>query len=141
MQSTEQVLARWRAGGGKVTPQRLFLLRALEHAKTHPTAEDLYDVVRTDLPTLSVATVYKTLAELVELGEVQPIETGDGRTRYDPNMEPHAHLLCLRCGKLADVEESVVRVKAPLELDGFLVTGKRVVLEGYCRSCRAHGLS
>jgi Fe2+ or Zn2+ uptake regulation protein len=141
MQSTERVLARWRAGGGKVTPQRLFLLRALEHAETHPTAEDLYAAVRADLPTLSLATVYKTLAELVALGEVQPIVTGDGRTRYDPHMEPHAHVLCRRCGKLADVAESVVRIAAPMELDGFLVTGKRVVLEGYCRSCRAIGRS
>src|SRR5579859_1332045 len=98
MRDAAALVARLRAAGGKITPQRLFLFRALEHAHRHPSAEDLYEEVRAELPMLSLGTVYKTLAELVDLGEVQTVETGDGRARYDPNTEPHAHLLCRVCG-------------------------------------------
>lgn len=137
MKTSADLIARLRAAGGKLTPQRLFLFRALEHADTHPTAEALYEEVRADLPTLSLGTVYKTLSELVELGEVQTVDTGDGPARYDPNTEPHAHLLCRRCGRLDDAAQEVVTVEAPAEVDGFLITGRRVVLEGYCGNCRS----
>lgn len=136
MRSSEDLVVRLRAAGGKVTPQRLFLFRALEHADTHPTAEDLYEEVRADLPTLSLGTVYKTLSELVDLGEIETVETGDGRARFDPNTEPHAHLLCRGCNRLEDAAEDIVAIQAPAEIGGFLVTGRRVVLEGYCSQCR-----
>lgn len=139
VRSTEQLMARVRAKGGKVTPQRLYLYRALEHAAEHPTAEDLYEQVRIELPTLSLGTVYKTLAELVELGEVQTVEAGDGRTHYDPNTAPHAHSICRRCGRLADVAAEAVRVEPPAQVGGFVVTGYRVMLDGYCAACRPRG--
>ena len=135
MKSAAQLVARLRAEGGKVTPQRLYLFRALEHAATHPTAEELYAAVRADLPTLSLGTVYKTLGELVELGEVQTVECRDGRARFDPNTEPHAHLICRGCGRIEDAAAEVVQVEAPADVGGFHVTGRRVVLEGYCRRC------
>ena len=131
MRSTEQLMSRLRARGGKVTPQRLYLFRALEHAAQHPTAEDLYDEVRAELPTLSLGTVYKTLAELVELGEVQTVETGDGRAHYDPNTAPHAHSICRQCGLLEDVAAEAVHVEPPAQVGGFVVTGYRVMLDGY----------
>jgi Fur family transcriptional regulator, peroxide stress response regulator len=136
MKTSQDLVTRLRAAGGKLTPQRLFLFRALEHAHNHPSAEDLYAEVRADLPTLSLGTVYKTLSELVDLGEVQTVETGDGRAHYDPNTEPHAHLHCRRCGRLDDASLDIVSVQAPSEVGGFLVTGQRVVLEGYCQHCR-----
>jgi Fe2+ or Zn2+ uptake regulation protein len=136
VKTSQDLIARLRAAGGKLTPQRLFLFRALEHAHCHPSAEELYEEVRADLPTLSLGTVYKTLSELVELGEVQTVETGDGRAHYDPNTEPHAHLHCRRCGRLADASLDLVTIDAPVEVGGFLITGRRVVLEGYCRDCR-----
>lgn len=136
MKTSQDLIARLRAAGGKLTPQRLFLFRALEHAHSHPSAEDLYEEVRADLPTLSLGTVYKTLSELVGLGEVQTVETGDGRMHYDPNTEPHAHLHCRRCGRLDDVSLDVVTIAAPVEVGGFIITGQRVVLEGFCRNCR-----
>jgi Fur family transcriptional regulator, peroxide stress response regulator len=136
VKTSQDLVTRLRAAGGKLTPQRLFLFRALEHAHSHPSAEDLYAEVRADLPTLSLGTVYKTLSELVDLGEVQTVETGDGRAHYDLNTEPHAHLHCRRCGRLDDASFDIVSVRAPSEVGGFLVTGQRVVLEGYCRNCR-----
>jgi len=135
VKTSQDLITRLRAAGGKLTPQRFFLFRALEHAQSHPSAEELYEEVRADLPSLSLGTVYKTLSELVELGELQTVETGDGRAHYDPNTEPHAHLHCRRCGRLEDASLDVVTVEAPTEVGGFLITGRRVVLEGYCRSC------
>ncbi|MCL4545712.1 MAG: transcriptional repressor [Chloroflexi bacterium] len=136
MKTTQQLVERLRSSGGKVTPQRLFLFRALEENKSHPTAEELYEAVRAELPTLSLGTVYKILGELVEIGEVRTLESGDGLTRYDPNTDPHEHLQCRRCGRLLDVNTDIVSVTAPIEVDGFLVTGHRVILEGFCSTCR-----
>ncbi|MGI8916910.1 MAG: Fur family transcriptional regulator [Chloroflexota bacterium] len=135
MKTSQDLITRLRAAGGKLTPQRFFLFRALEHAQSHPSAEELFEEVRADLPSLSLGTVYKTLSELVELGELQTVETGDGRAHYDPNTEPHAHLHCRRCGRLEDASLDVVTVEAPAEVGGFLITGRRVVLEGFCRGC------
>lgn len=135
MHSVEELAAHLRAAGGKLTAQRLFLFRALEGATNHPTAEELYEQVRQELPTLSLATVYKTLAELVELSEVRTVEAGDGRMRFDPNTTPHAHYVCRACGRLMDGPAEPVQ-SFPRVLDGFLVLERRVTLEGYCASCR-----
>ncbi len=136
MRSAEQLAGRLRAAGGKLTPQRLFLFRALEGTTAHPTAEDLHEQVRADLPMLSLATVYKTLSELVGLGELRLVKSGDGRAHYDPNTEPHAHLVCRACGKLEDAPAGLVTVRVSPEMGDFLVTDRRVTLEGYCAACR-----
>ncbi|MCL4541498.1 MAG: transcriptional repressor, partial [Chloroflexi bacterium] len=73
MKSIQDLIERLRATGGKVTPQRLFLFRVLGSATNHPTAEELYETLRHELPTLSLGTVYKILNELVELGELDTV--------------------------------------------------------------------
>lgn len=137
MRSAEDLSAALRAAGGKLTPQRLFLFRALEGNTSHPTAEELFERVRAELPTLSLGTVYKTLAELVDLNELRPVEVGDGRTRFDPNTAPHAHQLCRECGRLEDVPIDPFPMTFPMEQDGFLVVSRLVTFEGYCPTCRA----
>jgi Fur family peroxide stress response transcriptional regulator len=91
--------------GCRITPQRLAIVRALVEAPNHPSAEDLFARVRETCPTTSLATVYKTLDTLKEMGEVLELEFRDGSNRYDGvRPEAHPHLVCTRCGKIEDLE-------------------------------------
>jgi len=118
--------------GLKVTPQRQLVAEALEGNDTHPTAEDLYRKVTKIAPTISVATVYKTLNELVKIGIIQRLDIGDGRAHFDPDITPHNHFVCIKCGKIYDisVEEEVK------ELPDFEVLRVQTIYYGYCRKCK-----
>src|ERR1700755_83692 len=96
--ATDQDAARaLRDAGLKATPQRLAILRSLASDETHPTAQELYERLSTDIPGLSVATVYNTLSALTRIGHCTPLELG-GPLRFDPNVDPHDHAVCERCG-------------------------------------------
>jgi Fur family peroxide stress response transcriptional regulator len=104
----------------------------------HPTADEVFLAVRHDLPGISLATVYKSLETLVGCGLAVKLTYGDGSARYDGRTDPHHHARCLACGKVTDIEGSLpgpelyaLRERA----DGFLVTGYRLELSGYCPSC------
>jgi Fur family peroxide stress response transcriptional regulator len=86
----------------KATPQRISVLKALgEH--THPTIDELFEKVREEHPTVSLATVYKNLNTLKEEGLVAEINTPNGKMRYDIFSMPHIHVVCANCGKIEDV--------------------------------------
>src|SRR5262249_48403634 len=94
----EQMLAGLRAAGLKLTPQRLAIVRELAGDESHPTAQELWDRLRPALPTMSFATVYNPLAALPPAGLCAARSLPPGSGRFDPNMEPHAHLVCDACG-------------------------------------------
>src|SRR5215212_5164854 len=96
---------RLAEAGHRITPQRLYILEALVSDASHPTAEEIYARVRPSCPTTSLATVYKTLEMLKELGEVLELEFSDGSNHYD-GLHPaaHPHVLCQRYGRIEDVE-------------------------------------
>lgn len=87
----------------KATPQRISVLKELGK-KTHPTIDDLYDALRKENPSMSLATVYKNLATLKEKGIVIEVNTAEGKMRYDIYSKPHIHLICQRCGAIEDVD-------------------------------------
>ncbi len=87
----------------RLTHQRLEILRLLSGAKDHPSAEDLYEQLRPTLPTLSLDTVYRTLAALEAAGELARLQI-DTRARFDPNPHPHCHFVCIRCRRILDFE-------------------------------------
>src|SRR5437868_14962876 len=109
------------AHGGKVTSQRLIIWRTLADDKTHPTAEAIYQRVKPSLPSLSLATLYSILNELVEWGELRRFDAGDGSIHFDPDTSPHAELICLRCHKVRDVPASRPLRPHRRDLDGFRV--------------------
>lgn len=104
----------------------------------HLTAEAVHAAAQAVLPEISLATVYNTLNELVDMGEVLEISAGDGPKRYDPNIAiAHQHLLCMRCGALRDV---VPKGEAGLTLPadqqyGFQVVGVDIMFRGLCPAC------
>ena len=83
----------------KLTPQRLAVYNYLINTTAHPSADTIYTDIHVQYPTMSLATVYKALKTLVEVGLIQEINVGEGNFRYDANSLPHPHLQCLKCGK------------------------------------------
>lgn len=97
------MLERVRASGLKLTPQRMAIVREIASDPTHPTAQELFERLRSGLPTMSFATVYNTLDTLAEAGLCAALSLAPGASRFDPNMAPHHHAVCDRCGLVRDV--------------------------------------
>src|SRR5579862_8433532 len=130
-----------RANGRKVTPQRQSIFRALEGNDGHPSAEMVYDSVRKEMETISLKTVYQTLNDLAELGEIAALDLGTGAVRFDPNVErPHHHLVCRSCGKVRDVFVAFSGLELPAaHAHGYDVGSAEVVFRGTCAECRSAG--
>ena len=137
MQSVEALTEQFRAQGRKVTPQRQTIFRVLAASTVHPTAESVYAAVRAELPTISLRTVYQTLNDLAEMGELHALDLGTGSTRFDPNLDPHHHLVCDVCGRVEDLHAEFPGVAAPAsaEAAGFEVTSTEIVFRGRCARC------
>lgn len=130
-----------RAAGLAVTPQRLAIFRRLAATDRHPSAEELHATVRRELPTLSLATVYKTLDALADIGAVRPVSRLGARGRWDANLTPHHHLVCTECGTVTDVMErrldAAARPAAAVAArHGFAAAGHAVEIFGRCAACR-----
>lgn len=125
--------------GHRITPQRLCILEALVDSNRHPTAEDIFARVRKVSPTTSLATVYKTIETLKEMGEVQELEFGDGRYHYDGvDPVPHPHVVCTACGRIEDVLIAGVHTLQSQagQASGFKITSQRLDFYGLCGPCR-----
>ncbi len=94
----------------KYSKQREAIKEKLIGRTDHPTAETLYAELKAELPNLSVATVYRNLSQLVEWGEIHRI-VAEGATRFDPNVCPHSHFFCRKCGAVLDMQgdEDILR--------------------------------
>ncbi len=122
--------------GFKRTPQRLAILDYLEGNTLHPSAEDVYRAVTKKYFSLSFATVYNTLNTLAQSGAVRELNLDPERKRYDPNTEPHHHLICVTCKKVIDVFEDVP-VGIPKRIEKkFSIFGNHVEFYGRCSHCR-----
>lgn len=123
-----------------MTAQRRVVAEVLAGEHIHLTADAVYVRAQERLPEISLATVYNTLNELVGMGEVLEIATGDGPKRYDPNTTAaHHHLYCVECGTLRDVNPTgVERLVLPAsEQHGFELIDTDIVFRGRCPDCRA----
>ena len=138
VKTPDQLTDRFRAEGLKVTPQRQAVFRVLHDNQVHPSAEAVHAAVVRDLPTVSLRTVYQTLNDLTDMGELGHLHVGTGSTRFDPNIEPHHHLVCESCGRVSDVPADFPEVMVPSGADeGFTVTRTEIVFRGVCASCAA----
>jgi Fe2+ or Zn2+ uptake regulation protein len=133
MRSPEDLTVAFRAAGLKVTPQRQLLFRLLHNNNSHPTADSLFNVASELMPGISLRTVYQTLTDLAEMGELQSIEVGSGSMRFDPNISDHHHAVCDNCGAVHDVY--VNRAPELRGLDDFSVSDARIVYRGLCGAC------
>jgi len=133
------LIDRLKQKGHRITPQRVAILQALMDNPGHPTVEQVYDAVRLRFPMTSLATVYKTLAMMKAEQEVVELGFG-GTSRFDAARPyAHAHLICGRCGTIADLDEAgVPEIPTSLGAEhGFKVIHGRVDYHGLCPDCQA----
>jgi Fe2+ or Zn2+ uptake regulation protein len=138
MLSVNSLCERLHKEGKKVTPQRRLIYTALQENQTHPRAEDIYEQVRAIMPDISLATVYKTLRELVEMGEVLEIKYGGEQSRFDPLNIPHNHLVCMQCNRIDNVLQyfSIPEPDAT-ENPGYQIRQTEIIYWGVCSACSA----
>ena len=123
----------------RITPQRLAILRVLASSEGHPSVEGIHEQVKVDFPTTSLATVYKNLIILKEIGEVLEIGFSDGSNRYDGNKPyPHPHLICTKCKTIIDPDlASLSNMTRELARDtGFKIVTHRLDFFGICPECQ-----
>lgn len=124
--------------GFRLTPQRLAIVTALVSSEAHPTADQIYNEIQSEYPTMSLATVYKTLDTLKDLGEVLELQFGAEKARYDGRTpDPHIHLMCRNCGKIQDLiaDPVIPEAIAAMKSVGFQMEGYRFDLFGLCGEC------
>lgn len=131
-----RIAQRLRDHGYRVTPQRMAIVEAL-YTSSHPTAEEIHRQIRERFPMVSLATVYKTLRMLVDLGIARDVRVGE-RNRFDGNIQPHAHLICVRCGQIADlpIDPKDAVPADRIEAQGFQVLWYDLEIYGVCRQCQ-----
>ncbi|MFW6011321.1 MAG: Fur family transcriptional regulator [Desulfosalsimonas sp.] len=124
------------------TKQRKLILECLRRTKSHPTAVEVYDCARKDLPSISLGTVYRNLDQLRSHGLAKRIDTCGDSKRFDATVEDHVHIICTVCGKVRDAEtgpgispQSLVNPESTAG-SGFKITGARIDILGICPECR-----
>jgi Fe2+ or Zn2+ uptake regulation protein len=139
--SEQDLAAALRAGGGRVTPQRLHVFRTLRRLDKHASAEEVARAVSADLPGVSVPTVYAALETLADLGFARRVTVAKGATLYDPHVDDHHHIVCTRCGKVEDFETPVETDRAlrVARAKGFAPARVELLVTGLCSDCAARG--
>ncbi|MCA9588782.1 MAG: transcriptional repressor [Myxococcales bacterium] len=131
-----------KGAGLKLTPQRIAIIRVFADDPSHPTAQDLFERLRGDFPTMSFATVYNTLDALASRGLSGELNLG-GAARFDPNTDTHHHAVCDACGAVVDIPADPV---APAQASqvrratgGFVVEREERTYHGLCERCARSG--
>ena len=122
----------------RMTRQRQVILEALRKVGSHPTAGEVYDMVRRRLPRVSLGTVYRNLEMLSECGMIQKLELGGAQRRFDGNARDHYHVRCIHCGRLEDAPvEPVAAVESALRrVSDYEIIGHRLEFIGLCPRCK-----
>ena len=138
MQTLDTMIALLREHDLKITPQRRMILKLLAGENGHPTAEDIYQQVSAVMPTVSRATVYNTLHELVALGVLNEVQDlSENRLRYDTHTGIHHHLFCTRCHTLVDLHHDFEMLHlTPEEAAGYKILKHQVTFYGLCPECQ-----
>jgi Fur family transcriptional regulator, peroxide stress response regulator len=139
-QRLEDFARRCRAGGLAVTPQRIAIIEALLDSTEHPRAEEIFAIVRRRHPHISLATVHRTLETLCRIGEARKVTPLYDSARYDGNLTPHHHVICVRCRRIRDIEVSgldTILDRNPA-LGGYETLGWSLEVRALCDQCAAH---
>ena len=138
MKSVDELIELFRGKGFRITPQRRVIFEFLAESDSHPTADEIYQHVLSVMPDVSRATVYNTVYELVELGELTMVEdTGHVAARYDTNSSGHHHLFCIRCHTLIDLDLDFTCVELPPgHAAGYQIVRHQVSFYGICPDCQ-----
>ena len=122
----------------RLTTQRQIILEELGKVTSHPTANEVYDMVRKRLPRIGLGTVYRNLELLAESGVILKLEVGGTQKRFDATVDPHYHIRCAGCGKVDDIDIPVQEHinQAASAASSYKVLGHHIEFSGLCSSCR-----
>jgi Fur family ferric uptake transcriptional regulator len=125
----------------RLTTQRQIILEELAKVKTHPTASELYDMVRKRLPRIGLGTVYRNLELMAENGMILKLEVGGTQKRFDATTDTHYHIRCSNCGKVDDIDTPVMDelVREAAASSSYQVLGHHVEFSGICPGCQKGG--
>ena len=128
-----------RRAGYTLTSQRRAVLEALSEAGGHPSAEDVYLIVKRKNPRVALGTVYQALSVLEEIGLIEAKRWSETPVRYDLNTNPHPDIRCTKCGEVAEIpgielEDFALRIR---ENTPYEVTNASLIIEGICPDCQA----
>jgi Fur family peroxide stress response transcriptional regulator len=136
----EIIIEKLRGNGHKITPQRLAIVKILAKSEGHPSVENIYDQIKKDFPTMSLATVYRNILLIKSLGEVLELGFPDGSNRYDGKKPtPHPHVICIKCKKIVDPDLDSLdeMTEAVAETTRFKILNHRLDFFGICSNCMA----
>jgi Fur family ferric uptake transcriptional regulator len=129
----------------RMTHQRRVILEVMRHAETHPTADEVYEMVRKRLPRISMGTVYRNLDVLSSCGFIRKLEPWRSQMRFDGNTNDHYHMTCMRCGRIEDIpielsDDPLENIENALgSLTKYGIFGHKLEFFGLCSSCLAEG--
>ena len=121
----------------RLTNQRKIILEELKSVTSHPTADEIYGMVRQKMPRISLGTVYRNLEVLSSLGLVRKLENAAGQKRFDGDISAHHHIRCDVCGKVGDIFDApdISGIEHGLSTD-FQITGVSLEFSGVCPKCQ-----
>jgi Fe2+ or Zn2+ uptake regulation protein len=121
----------------RMTNQREMILRELKKSKNHLTADELYERVKKFMPRISLATVYRNLEILSELGMIRKLEISGRQKRFDSELEDHDHIYCVQCHRIENLDIGEKQVDlAVVDTKGYAITGRRLEVNGVCPRCQ-----
>ncbi len=124
----------------RLTTQRQIILEELGKVTSHPTASELYDMVRKRLPRIGLGTVYRNLELMAETGMILKLEVGGTQKRFDATTSPHYHIRCMSCGKVNDIDlpvQNQINASAAAA-SHYQILGHHIEFTGLCHECSAH---
>lgn len=121
------------------TKQKKIILEVLRKTEIHPTADLLFMMIKKRIPTISFGTVYRNLNFLRDRGKILELTCGRYSCRYDGNIQRHCHFFCIRCKKVFDLNEPVLKDldERVTKKSGMIVKYHQMGFYGYCRSCKS----
>ena len=122
----------------RMTRQRRVILEELRKVNTHPSADEIYEMVRKRLPRISLGTVYRNLEVLSESGDIQKLELGCSLRRFDGTPENHYHIRCTRCDRVVDapIDFSIDIEQKLKDETSFKIIGHKLEFIGICPDCQ-----
>lgn len=117
--------------------QRILIMKFLDENRIHPTADMIYQSLKSDIPTLSKTTIYNTLKLFTEKHLVSELSLFDNEIRYEFESEPHIHFKCVKCGTIYDIKINIDLYENKI-IQGHRVLEHHVNLRGVCKECRSN---
>jgi len=129
-------VAQCKERGVKITPQRVAIYRELTATNEHPSAENIYNKIKSYYPNVSLTTIYRTLETFEHLGLISVVNTLSNAARYDANLAPHTHVVCVVCKRISDIYDLDLNAVDFATDTEYEVLGYDLLLKGICPECR-----